>query len=150
MVFAIEPEERLPVPSADEVRAQLADWKTRITRLFADIRRWTPSDLTLDSSASVEMLEPLMERYGIAPERMPVLEIRRGAASLLTFVPDALWVLPTRGRVLVEGTKERVKLLDVSDDGAQPRWVIMDRDWWERGDRPFDRDLLVELLARVS
>ena len=150
MVFAIEPEERLPIPSADEVRAQLADWKERISRLFADIRNWAPPDLTVDSSKSVDMLEPLMERYGIAPQRMPVLEFRRGTEPLLTFVPDALWVLPTRGRVLVEGGTERVKLLDVSEDGASPRWVVMDRDWWERGDRPFDRDLLNELLARVS
>lgn len=150
MVFAIEPEERLPVPSADEVRAQLADWKARIAGLFADIRAWAPPDLAIDSSAAVEMLEPLMERYGIAPERMPVLEFRRGGEPLLKFVPDALWVLPTRGRVLVEGGKERVKLLDVSEVGASPRWVVMDRDWWERGDRPFDRDLLIELLDRVS
>lgn len=150
MVFAIEPEERLPTPSAEEVRAQLADWKQRITGLFADIRRWAPPDLVTDSSESVEMLEPLMERYGMAAERMPVLAIRRGGDPLLSFVPDALWVLPTRGRVLVEGTTERVKLLDVSEAGAPPHWVIMDRDWWERGDRPFDRDLLNELLARAS
>lgn len=150
MVFAVEPEERFPLPSADEVRAQLVDWKERIAGLFADIRNWAPPDLSIDSSKSVEMLEPLMERYGIAPERMPVLEFRRGGEPLLAFVPDALWVLPTRGRVLVESAKERVKLLDVSEDGRQPRWVIMDRDWWERGDRPFNRDLFVELLSRAS
>ena len=109
MVFAIEPEERLPTPSAEEVRAQLADWKQRITGLFADIRRWAPPDLVTDSSESVEMLEPLMERYGMAAERMPVLAIRHMVEQDAPFaVRHPLLLAPYLMRFPLAGAKRLI------------------------------------------
>ncbi|HEY0833403.1 MAG TPA: hypothetical protein VGE72_05780 [Azospirillum sp.] len=128
MVFASvddggEPER---IPSADEARAEIEDWKRRIGLLFDTIQGWLPpgEGYEADRSRTVPVDELMMRHLGIPAYRIPLLEIRRAGADPVRFIPDARWVYNTRGRVMILGTKWPARLLDKGTGPEDVGWRL--------------------------
>jgi hypothetical protein len=150
MVFASvddggEPER---IPSADEARAEIEDWKRRIGLLFDTIEAWLPPDdgYEADRSRTVPMDELMMRHLGIPPYRIPVLEIRQAGAHSVQFIPDARWVYNTRGRVMILGTKWPARLLDKGSGLEEERWRLY-ATWVAIGGVSFDAAAFRSLLG---
>lgn len=138
--------EPTPLPTADEVEAGIAEWKTRIDALFRDIAAWLPAGCVTDTSRSLSITEPMMEIHGIPPYTIPVLKVLRGDGSVMTFRPDGRWVFHTRGRVMIFGANRPARLLDKGEKPGDVRWTLYDLSNWSKGGDPLTRDTLASLF----
>ena len=162
MAFLYEDDEPepTPLPSAEEVEAGVAEWKTRIDALFRDIAAWLPDGCVADTSQSYQVEERMMEIRGIPPYTIPVLNIlcdgrrvhSRGHVAgdgrrVMTFRPDARWVFHTRGRVMISGANRPARLLDVGEAPGDVRWMLYDPSNWSKGGDPFIQEALSSLFG---
>jgi hypothetical protein len=139
---------------AGTVRARLDVWRRNLDALYAQIEAWLPSgqDWTVVRSG-VMRLERAMSLSGVPMAEFPALGVGRrpdaGAAQSpgLVFVPDALWVFPTNGRVRVCRGSEVTHIINVGTDDV-PVWKI-----YPYGDPmhsvPFDRGQLETLVREL-
>jgi hypothetical protein len=149
MAFLYEDDEPepTPLPSAEEVEAGVAEWKTRIDALFRDIAAWLPDGCVADTSQSYQVEERMMEIRGIPPYTIPVLNILCDGRRVMSFRPDARWVFHTRGRVMISGANRPARLLDVGEAPGDVRWMLYDPSNWSKGGDPFMREALSSLFG---
>lgn len=142
-----------PLPTAEEVRARVRNWKARLNALYDRIEDWLPADrgFAVNRSLGQPMAEPLMRMTGVDRDVLPILVVRfPDPDRRLGLTPDGLWVYGTNGRLHVAGpvAGRRTYLIDVGTDD-NPDWRIYPyRD--TRRAVPFDRDEFRVLLGEVS
>lgn len=152
------------VPSEEEVRADVVAWKARIEALFADIETWVAEHgkYATDRDECTEMFEPYMAYHHLPEEILPVLRIKNGDDILMRFIPDALWVALTNGRVAVKTkrlkpppTPEKewlwgLRLLHTSrPPDAAPDWRLSSTGR-HRTDEPFSKQALLQALGKLD
>lgn len=147
-------------PTRDRVLAQLDDWRRRLDALYTDINAWLPAQKGYQSQVQDYLTdEAPMRHVGVSPQPVPELVVRRQGEPVLTFTPDACWIIGVLGRVMVSnGGNRRHKLVEVSFPPAERGWRLYRGDWprpavgqppdarWRRG-IPFDRQALLELVG---
>ena len=153
----IEAYELAPIPTEDEVRAYIADYKKRISLLFRDIEKWLKEDGVYVAQAGEPdfIFEPLMAMYDIPDEEVPTLSIfTDNGIEVLRFRPNGLWVVPTNGRIAIETPNvpilRRRHDLRLLDKAAEP---FQDANWILRGagenifaSEPFSQQALLRLV----
>lgn len=105
-------------------------WEKRIDELYANVEHWLQgrTGLTCDRSRTVTMSEGLMQRFAVADRELSVLDVLGLDGVIASFVPRALWVIGSRGRVDVI-TKAHTRLLVVhEDDAGAYEWRIVAPD----------------------
>lgn len=141
-----EPEPK-PLPSAEEVEAGVAEWKTRIDALFHDIVAWLPEGCVADTSLNRSVTERMMQLRGVPSYTIPILTVLRDGQRVMTFRPDARWVFLTRGRVMISGANRPARLLDEGEVPGDVRWMLYDQSNWSKGGDPFTRETLASLFG---
>lgn len=143
--------EHTPLPTADEVREQIADWERRIDDLYRDILAWLPKDrgYEVDLSRAVPVLENLQRLVGVPAYHLPLLQIRKDGKRKLVFLPRARWVMFARGvvSVSIDDGRRWAKLLAKEAEADGPEWSLYDRESWQHGGDAWTPELLASLLG---
>ncbi len=139
-----------PLPSAGDVQTEIADWKRRVGDLYCTIAQWLPKGegYEVDTTTSLPVSEPMLSLHGLPSYSMPLLQIRRNGERCLFFLPDARWVMFTRGRVMIvveNGRGGRLLAKEAGSDG--PEWSFYTSDNWQKGGDPWNEALLRSLLG---
>lgn len=150
MAYAFEIGDELPdPPTRREVEADIADWKARLGELMVLITQWALElpDVEVELGPC-DMLERKMEMVGIkGAVQLPSLLIQRVVETTrtpipeadrtpyahervlhrkawLSVMPDARWVVGTRGQVLIRAFNRIETVMDLGEAG-KPDWRIM-------------------------
>lgn len=130
----------------EDIIARIHDWNIRLTDLYNRIERWA------DEMDGAEVLrtevpqarEELMQRFGVEPGKLPARAVIQGKRRV-SFVPLALWVIGSNGRVNITTNSHSYILLDESEGESASRWVVVSTA--RRSQRiPLDREVLRGLI----
>lgn len=153
MAYAYDDDEFPPPPKREEIERDLADWRARLTDLFDRIESWIGNDPRYRVVRSkVSRLEPMMTAVQLPAMELPAFGIgwsdaeTKGKQGLL-FLPQARWVVGTRGRVRVTGPGLLLHIIDKGSPTAPEWWIYPKRAPHESV--PFNRDELAHLLAEM-
>lgn len=173
MAYAFEIGDELPdPPTRSAVEADIADWKARLSELMALITQWALElpDVEVELGPC-DMLERKMEMVGIkGPVQLPSLLIQRVVETTrkpipeahrtpdthervvhrkawLSVMPDARWVVGTRGQVLIRAFNRVETVMDLGEAG-KPDWRIMRLSDHEFV--PFTKPLFQELVKALK
>lgn len=155
----IEAYELAPIPSENEVRAYIADYKKRISLLFSDIEKWLKEDgrYTARPGEPAYIFEPLMAMYDIPEEEVPTLSIvTTEDIETLRFRPNGLWVVPTNGRIAIDTPnapirrrRHDMRLLDKAAGPFQEaKWLLRGAEQNIMASEPFSREALLRIIER--
>jgi len=142
MAYAFEIGDELPdPPTLAEVEADIADWKVRLSELMALLTQWAQEipDVEVEN-VPYDMAERKMQIVGYQePVKLPSLIVRRAAEHIptasegvegtlrrlawLSVMPDARWVVGTRGQVLIRAFNRFETVMDLGEAG-RPDWRI--------------------------
>lgn len=151
----IEDYELPPIPSEEEVRARITDYKRRVDTLFTAIEGWITEDgrYAADRSGVDYIFERYMAYYDMADAEVPVLSVYApDRVEVLRFRPNGIWVVPTNGRIAIETPNVPLKrrlhdlrLLDNAQPFETADWTV----WGSRRvkfDEPFNHDTLLRIV----
>ena len=102
------------------IKRRVKDWKERVDGLYASISGWLPDGWEAQQGPSVEMHEKMMRAFNVGSTRMPTLELQHNEGHVAKFVPFALWVLGTNGRVDFKFNGQRHEIFDMADSFEPP------------------------------
>lgn len=152
----IENYELPPIPSEEEVKERIADYKRRVGVLFDQIEDWVAEDGRFSSNRSgVDYIfERYMAYYDLMEEEVPVLSIKAGDLEVLRFRPNGIWVVPTNGRIAIETPhvppKRRLhslRLLDQAQEIGKADWTLWGTSRDQFGtDVSFNKGNLLKLI----
>ncbi len=75
----------------------------------------------------------MMRTFNVGSTRMPALELKHNEGHVAKFVPFALWVLSTNGRVDFKFNGQRREIFDMADSFEPPVWrTSLAFDWRTR------------------
>lgn len=148
--------ELTPIPSEAEVRERLVDYKSRVNALYDQIERWTAESgdgYTARRSGVDYLFEHYMAYWELPDEEVPLLSVYApDGAEVLRFRPNGAWVTLTNGRVAIETPNappqrwRDLRLLDKSDEGRPPRWVLWGNRDSRLGSEPFNQETFIRLV----
>lgn len=149
MVFAaVNDEEPERLPSIEEARAEIEDWKRRVDDLFADIRSWSSAcGYRVTTPRTTVANEGVMRHHGLPSFRLPILDVQGSDGSTVRFIPDARWVRNTRGRIMILGANRPARLLDTATEPGEVCWRLFDSTSWMRNGDPFTREGFLSLFG---
>ena len=122
-------------------------WQNAIDGLFTFCRTTLQSDTSLqfDTSRRYTMSEELMQKFAVPDRELPILDVVRGEDVLASFIPRALWVLGSFGRVDLV-TRSGTTLLVRASREDKFSWQVVNKSD-RRKTRPLDAEVLRGLLA---
>ena len=110
----------------DHVLKRLDDWDDRLNGLYRLVETWLPKGWSVVRKTEVHIDEEMMRRFGVAPRRVPGLELKSDDERGASMEPRALWVIGVNGRVdLYSGSKHHI-IVDRSTVFESPDWRISD------------------------
>lgn len=128
-------------PTREEVLTQLEDWRKRLRALYADIISWLPPEEGYETEIrDVLADEGPMRQAGVSPQPVPELTVTRCGQPVLTFTPDACWIIGAAGRVKIRDGEFTHRLVDSDSPFVAKGWRLSRREWLRPAlDRPLDR-----------
>lgn len=131
------------------VQQRVTDWEQRVTHLYSEVKRWLERQPTLraEETRTMIMSEELMQEFAVADVNLPILDILQGRQPIASFVPRALWVIGSNGRV---DLITRTETYFVVDSGTPPSWGwrLVNKINRQR-DMPFEEDALLSVIGAV-
>src|SRR5215210_1829030 len=112
--------------NAQHVSARIDEWVDRLNELYDKIEDWMqtiPHDRT-ERDTLRQTIEPFMRQFQIPPRDVPTYTIFRGKKRI-AFVPAALWVTGTNGRVNITTNEKQHILVDRGDTGNGSKWELV-------------------------
>src|SRR5579864_2286044 len=106
------------------------DLELRLRRLYDTLDQWMesiPHD-RIERGRQRQTVEPLMRQLHIAPRDLPTYTIYQGKKRI-AFIPAALWVVGTNGRVNVTTNKKQHSLVDRGDQEQGSKWQLAVDDY---------------------
>ncbi len=121
--FDLDDEIESPPLSREEVVAELQDWQRHLTSLFDTLVSWLPDDGSFVSwRGERSILESQMRQVGLGFQMFPALTVKNAATGEgMQFLPEARWVLLTRGRLFLFHPLGKTYIEDHGQPGA-PDW----------------------------
>lgn len=138
--------------SPARIRERVEDWRHRLEGLMDQIEDWrreVASDYEAHRYATRQVNEELMQKHGVAPVELPVMTLLKGQQRVV-FMPSALWLLGSNGRVNVVTPSNQYSLVDLGGVEGQPSdWRIVSRDI-NKAYVPFDREALRKIIGNEN
>ncbi len=122
-------------------------WQEAIDDLFVFARESLQPDTSIafDTSRRFTMSEELMQKFAVPDRELPILDVMRAEEVLASFIPRALWVIGSFGRVDLV-TRSGTTLLVRASKGKEFSWQVVNRSD-RREVSPLDAEALRGLLA---
>ncbi len=114
-----------PEPTAEEVRAQLADWLRRLDDLYAAIETWaTGQGWRIEDGEPAPLEDDRLQRLAIGPIQQPALVLHAPTGQRVSIRPKSLWVIGANGRIDIFAPGRVYVLIDVAEGMTPPRWLF--------------------------
>lgn len=161
----IENYELTPIPSEEQIRADIILWKQRVRDVFADISRWVEEDKRFSATPGddVEMNHPYIVYYGLPDETLPTLCISGAGGAIMRLEPDTPWIALTEGRIAMRLTVAAarravrpisvldLRLLYFTDTFIAPLgWLLGGHLGVGKLGEPLRKESLIALLERLD
>ncbi|MYG25627.1 MAG: hypothetical protein F4213_06335 [Boseongicola sp. SB0677_bin_26] len=109
---------------AEHIRRRVDDWEDRVSALFDEFGDWLPDGWEARAGGRVEMNEEMMRKFGVAPKRMPTLELRNREGQVARLVPRGLWIVGGNGRVDLKRDGHHYLVVDMAESFDTPDWQV--------------------------
>jgi hypothetical protein len=108
------------------VEELVADWKKRLTDLYATIATWLEgTEYTLKPSSKRKFYEGPMYYNDVPPTMVDTATIYKGKEFLIAIRPIGLWVIGSNGMVELSSLNGNShSLLDTANEFETPQWVL--------------------------
>ena len=108
------------------VEELVADWKKRLTDLYATIATWLEgTEYTLKPSSKRKFYEGPMYYKDVPPTMVDTATIYKGKELIIAIDPRGLWVIGSNGMVeLLTSKGISHNLLDMAGEFEQPMWML--------------------------
>jgi len=129
------------------VNRQIDDWIDRLNQLYDKFDDWVaaiPHDRTKRETLK-QPLEPRMRQFHVAARSVPTYTIFSGKQRV-SFVPAALWVPGTNGRVNITTNHKQYILVDGANGDNGSKWYLV-MDDFDHPLAPFGKKEFLGLLA---
>ena len=132
------------------IESRVEDWLVRIENIYELVKTTLAesSDIEFDTSRQVRMHEELMQKYGVPPKNIPILDIKRRGSLLASFKPIGLWVIGAYRRIDILTKGGAFILVDVSDKESESVWKVYTPNNRKDG-KPFDATFINELVISI-
>lgn len=131
------------------ILSRMNNWKTRLDNLFSDILTWAHDipvvQIQVKETKFLQAREELMQQFNVDPIELRAIAIR-SSRNKISFVPLALWVIGSNGRVNIKTNKHSYILVDMGGQvGMSSQWLIVNPA--KRSQRiSFEKAVLTNLL----
>jgi hypothetical protein len=106
------------------VKERVADWERRIHELYTQIEGWLPAGYSAQRDRTMLMREEMMQKFGVADRRLPILEITRGSVLVARIEPRGLWIIGANGRLDMIVGRNQYVIVDTAENFASPSWIF--------------------------
>lgn len=129
------------------IESRVNDWMKRVGDLYALVKASFADSQEIEcrSARHIMMHEELMQKFGVAPKRVPILDIYKDKTLIASFKPVGLWVLGANGRVDILTKSGAFILADVAEKGNGSEWKVFAPDNRRKG-AVFDSDFISGLV----
>mgnify|MGYP001342180468 CR=1 FL=1 len=138
--------------SIDKARVveRVDDWVRRVETLYTLIEHVVANvaGVACEKSSNMTMHEELMHKYGVPPQQISILDIRKNGKIVVSFKPVGLWVVGANGRIDILMKKGGYYLVDKADFGQPPRWEAFPPQN-KRAGIPFDATFILDLVRQA-
>jgi hypothetical protein len=100
------------------------DWVGRIDRLYRQIEEWLPSGWTGSRVGTVRMHEELMQKFGVPPRDLPVMELSYNGKPSARIEPRGLWIIGENGRLDLFSRPGHYVIIDSAENFEPADWQI--------------------------
>ena len=129
----------------EQVQERVQDWKKRLHALFDEISDWAKANgWQVDGDGTVRMHEELMQKLDVPATEQPTLRLDRQHSYAL-FKPKGLWVIGANGRIDLYTSKGTFIIVDLAEQGTDPRWTIFRASQKRDGDH-FEPKMVSDLV----
>jgi hypothetical protein len=128
-----------------DIERRVDDWVRRIEALYRQIAEWLPPQWETERAGTIQMREELMQKFGVEPRELPVLELSRSGQTSARIEPRGLWIIGANGRLDFYTRSGHYIMIDSAENFETPDWRIAplsDR----RALQPLNRDTFVAAL----
>jgi hypothetical protein len=108
----------------ERVEQRVSDWASRIDALYKQIESWLPQGWTAERNGTVRMHEELMQKFGVPPRKLPILNLISHNERVGHIEPRALWMIGANGRLDFFRGSDHYLITDAAKQFAQPLWHI--------------------------
>ena len=110
----------------DDIDKSSEGWIDKVERLYSEIKDALKNDLNVVCKSEQHMLmqEGLMQKHGVPPKQVPILDLFVGDKLKATFKPIGRWVIGANGRIDIITQEGAYILVDLGEDGAHPDWKV--------------------------
>lgn len=138
-----------PTLKAIEVEQHSNNWIKKVEQLYSFVKDVLKNEkkINFKTDDSMVMYEELMDKYGISPKSIPILDLYIGKQLHATFKPIGLWVLGANGRIDILTRKGAHTLVDLSEDEENPQWKIFSPQNRKKA-KSFDAQFINELVLK--
>jgi len=132
--------------TSNDVTERIRDWVSRLNGLYSKLDTWLeaiPHD-RVEREMLPQVIEPFMRQFNVPPQDVPTYTVFKGR-NRVAFVPSALWVAGSNGRVNVTTNARQHVLVDRGNADHGSNWQLVVEDF-DRPLVPFSKSQLVRLL----
>ena len=135
-------------PSKHAVERRVDDWSMRIEALYDLIKSWLPAGWGTERSGAMQMQEELMQKYDLAPRKLPKLDILREGNLAGSIEPRGLWIIGANGRLDLALERRSYVIVDLSKPFEVPQWHIAPLAHREKL-QPLEHEAFLGLLSNA-
>lgn len=108
------------------IENRVNDWKKRIVDIFSFVKESCSNHPEIDfgENKTTQMHEELMQKFGVSPVELPILEIKKNKELLASFKPKGLWVIGANGRIDILTKEGSFILVDISEKEEPSIWKV--------------------------
>ena len=106
------------------VEQRVADWERRIDGLYTQIESWLPAGYSAQRDRTMLMHEEMMQKFGVAAKKLPILEITRDSVPVAKIEPRGLWIIGANGQLDMIVGKNQYVIVDTAENFASPSWIF--------------------------
>lgn len=129
------------------IENRVEDWRQRIEFVFSLVKNSLSgnSDIEFAEHKTVQMNEELMQKFGISPVSLPVLEVKRKGVLVASFKPIGLWVIGANGRIDILTKEGSYILVDLEGKDKPSDWRVYTPKNRKKS-IPFDKEFVLRLV----
>ena len=108
----------------DYIRRRVDDWVQRVSELCDLLERWLPEGWTATRTFTVPMHEELMQKFGVPPRGLPVLDLIHTDGKRAIVKPRGLWIIGANGQLDLRGSTGAYIVIDKASSFSPPSWHV--------------------------
>lgn len=102
------------------------DWVKRVEDIYSLVKTALADSQGIEcrSAGHMTMNDELMQKSGVLPKKVPILDLYKDKSLIASFKPVGLWVVGAKGRIDILTKSGSFILVDVADKDSEPDWKV--------------------------